>query len=35
MIMMKSIENKGITATATLKNELVCKASMPEFFKEY
>jgi hypothetical protein len=30
MIMMKSIENKGITATDTLKNEVAGKASMPE-----
>jgi hypothetical protein len=30
MIMMKSIENKGITATIALKNEVAGKASMPE-----
>jgi hypothetical protein len=30
MIMMKSIENKGITATKALKNEVAGKASMPE-----
>jgi hypothetical protein len=30
MIMMKSIENKGITATVALKNEVAGKASMPE-----
>jgi hypothetical protein len=28
--MMKSIENKGITATDTLKNEVADKASMLE-----
>jgi hypothetical protein len=28
--MMKSIENKRITATATLKNEVAGKAQMPE-----
>jgi hypothetical protein len=30
MTMMKSIENKGITVTIALKNELAGKASMPE-----
>jgi hypothetical protein len=30
MIMKKSIENKGITATIALKNEVAGKASMPE-----
>jgi hypothetical protein len=30
MIMMKSIENKGITATLALKNEVAGKAQMPE-----
>jgi hypothetical protein len=29
-IMMESIENKGITATKALKNEVAGKASMPE-----
>jgi hypothetical protein len=28
---MKSSENKGITATIALKNEVAGKASMPEF----
>jgi hypothetical protein len=28
--MNKNIENKGITATDTLKNEVAGKASMPE-----
>jgi hypothetical protein len=30
MTMMESIENKGITATIALKNEVAGKASMPE-----
>jgi hypothetical protein len=29
--MKKSIENKGITATIALKNEVAGKASMPRF----
>jgi hypothetical protein len=33
MIMMKSIENKGITATIALKNEVAGKASMPEVWR--
>jgi hypothetical protein len=28
--MMKSIENKGVTATDTLENEIAGKAQMPE-----
>jgi hypothetical protein len=30
MTMMKSVENKGITATIALKNEVAGKAPMPE-----
>jgi hypothetical protein len=30
MIMIKSSENKGITATIALKNEVAGKAAMPE-----
>jgi hypothetical protein len=33
MIMIKSIEHRGITATGAMKNEVAGKASMPEVLR--